>query len=139
MKKSALLNSEISYVIASMGHTDTLVIGDAGLPVPEHVQKIDLAVTKGVPDFLAVLKTVLSELRVEKVMFAEEIKTVSPQIHEEAIGLIRKMEAEEGITVKIEYVPHESFKVKTEESRAVIRTGEFSPYANIILSSGVVF
>jgi D-ribose pyranase len=139
MKKSALINSEISYVIADMGHTDTLVIGDAGLPVPENVQKIDLAVTKGVPEFLTVLKAVLSELRVEKVLFAEEIKTASPRIHDEAVILIRKMERDEGIAVKIEYVSHESFKSKTAESRAVIRTGEFSPYANIILSSGVVF
>jgi len=139
MKKSALLNSEISYVVANMRHTDMLVIGDAGLPVPEKVQEIDLAVTKGVPDFLTVLKTVLSELRVEKVVFAEEIKKSSPRLHDEALEFIRKTEADERISIEIEYVPHESFKAKTAESRAVIRTGEFSPYANIILSSGVVF
>ena len=139
MKKSALLNSEISYTVANMRHTDSLVIGDAGLPVPENVPQIDLAVTKGVPDFLTVLKTVLTELRVEKVVFAEEIKKASPRLHEEALNCIRRLEADEDVSIEIGYVPHESFKAKTTESRAVIRTGEFTPYANIILFSGVVF
>lgn len=139
MKKSALLNSEISYVVANMRHTDSLVIGDAGLPAPENVPQIDLAVTKGVPDFLTVLKTVLTELRVEKVVFAEEIKNASPRLHEEALNCIQRLEAEEDVSIEIGYVPHESFKAKTAESRAVIRTGEFTPYANIILFSGVVF
>ncbi len=139
MKKSTLLNSEISYVIANMRHTDLLVIGDAGLPVPDGVKQIDLAVTKGVPDFLTVLKAVLSELRVEKIVFAEEIKKASSQIYNEAMELIKQMEREEKIVITIEYVPHEQFKSKTAAGRAVIRTGEFSPYANIILSSGVVF
>ncbi len=34
MKKGALLNSEISHVVSRLGHTDSLVICDAGLPVP---------------------------------------------------------------------------------------------------------
>lgn len=139
MKKSTLINSEISYVIANMRHTDLLVIGDAGLPVPDGVKQIDLAVAKGVPDFLTVLKAVLSELRVEKIVFAEEIKKASPQLYHEAMELIKQMEREEKIVITVEYVPHEQFKLKTAAGRAVIRTGEFSPYANIILSSGVVF
>lgn len=139
MKKSALLNSEVSYVVADMRHTDSLVIGDAGLPVPEGVTQIDLAVTKGVPDFLTVLKAVLSELRVEKIILAEEIKTKSPLIHDQTIKYIKRLEEDEYISVSVEYVSHESFKEKTAKSRAVIRTGEFSPYANIILFSGVVF
>ncbi len=139
MKKSALLNSEISSVVSNMRHTDTLVIGDAGLPVPNLVKQIDLAVTKGVPDFITVLKTVLSELRVEKITFAEEIITKSPCLHNKALELLKKTQSEEGTTITVEYIPHEKFKEKTAESKAVIRTGEFTPFANIILTSGVVF
>jgi len=76
---------------------------------------------------------------VEKIVFAEEIKKASPQLYHEAMELIKQMEREEKIVITIEYVPHEQFKSKTAAGRAVIRTGEFSPYANIILSSGVVF
>ncbi|HVI42829.1 MAG TPA: D-ribose pyranase [Anaerovoracaceae bacterium] len=139
MKKNTLLNSEISYVIANMRHTDMLVIGDAGLPVPDQVSQIDLAVTKGIPAFLTVLNAVLTELRVEKVILAEEIKKSSLHLHDEIIKIIKDMENDEQIRIEIEYVPHESFKAKTAESKAVVRTGEFSAYANIILISGVVF
>ncbi|MEL7655712.1 MAG: D-ribose pyranase [Bacillota bacterium] len=139
MKKSALLNSDISYVIANMRHKDMLVIGDAGLPVPEQVSQIDLAVTKGIPDFLSVLKTVLTELRVEKVVLAEEIRQSSKDLLDEIMRILTNLEKDEEIKIQIEYVPHETFKMKTADSKAVIRTGEFSPYANIILISGVVF
>lgn len=139
MKKNALLNSELSYVVANMRHMDMLVIGDAGLPVPDQVPQIDLAVTKGVPDFLTVLETVLTELRVEKVVLAEEIKEKSAVLHEEIRGLIRRHQEAEGIRIEIEYMPHEAFKIKTADSKTVVRTGEFTPYANIILISGVVF
>jgi len=139
MKKSALLNSEVSYAIANMRHTDMLVIGDAGLPIPDQVSQIDLAVTKGIPDFLSVLQTVLTELSVEKVILAQEIIQSSRKLHDEIIEILSNMEKAEQIKIEIEYVPHETFKNKTADSKAIIRTGEFSPYANIILISGVVF
>lgn len=49
MKKTALLNRDVSEVIASLGHTDMLVICDAGFPVPGDVQRIDLAVAASLP------------------------------------------------------------------------------------------
>ena len=113
MKKATLLNSTLSYEIAKLGHTQTLCIGDAGLPVPPGPERIDLAVTKGVPGFLQVLDAVLSEMQA-------------------AI-----LERFDGIEVR--YVPHEQFKQLSAESRAVVRTGETTPYANILLRSGVTF
>ncbi|HML37309.1 MAG TPA: D-ribose pyranase [Bacillota bacterium] len=139
MKKSALLNSELSYVVANMRHKDMLVIGDAGLPIPEQTDQIDLAVTKGVPDFLTVLKTVLTELRVEKIILAGEIREMSGNLHGDILGLIERYQNEEKVEVAIDYISHEDFKAKTACSKAVVRTGEFTPYANIILVSGVVF
>jgi D-ribose pyranase len=139
MKKKLLLNSEISYVISKMGHTDSLTIGDCGLPIPEGVNRIDLAVMKGLPDFISVLNAVLDELCIEKVILASEIITNSPQVHNQILGLINEIEKKENKTIEIEYVAHEEFKKHTSSSKAVIRTGEFKPYANIILISGVTF
>ncbi|MBF7095576.1 D-ribose pyranase [Alkalibacter mobilis] len=135
MKKSYLLNSNISSLISRMGHKDNLAICDAGLPIPEWVERIDLAVSKGVPQFLDVLKGVLSEQKVEEVIMAEEIKENSITLHDEILRLLGELEPE----VEIRYVTHEEFKKMTEGSMAVIRTGEFTPYANVILVSGVVF
>ena len=136
MKKNLLLNSEISYVISKMGHTDTITIGDAGLPIPEGVERIDLSISKGVPDFMPVLEAVISELEVEEITIAEELENTSEnskKIYHEIMELF------EDKNIKINIISHEKFKEAVKKSKAVIRTGEFTPYANIILQSGVVF
>lgn len=132
MKKSTLLNSEISYEIAKLGHTQTITIGDAGLPIPENVKRIDLAVAKQIPLFLQVLDAVLTEMRVEKITLADEISKSAPELKEQILERFKN-------EVTVEYVKHEKFKKLTESSQAIIRTGETTPYANIILTSGVTF
>jgi D-ribose pyranase len=128
MKKGKLINHPISSLIASLGHTDEIVIADAGLPIPPETQRIDLALTRGIPSFEETLKTVLEEMCVEKAYVSEEIKEYSPQVLEfiqAAIG-----------DLPIETIPHQEFKERTKGSRAIIRTGEFTPYSNVILVSG---
>lgn len=132
MKKSTLLNSDISAVIAQMGHTDTLTIGDCGLPIRGAAKRIDLALCKGVPGFLETLDAVLSELCVQKAYLAEEIREKSPQLHQEILKRL-------GNEVPVEYVSHETLKKHSETSRAVIRTGECTSFSNIVLVSGVTF
>lgn len=131
MKKAELLNSNISAVIASMGHTDTLTIGDCGLPI-RGTERIDLCLKKGTPGFLETLETVLTELCVEKAILAEETKTVSPQMYAAILEVL-------GPDVQVEHVSHEELKKRSEISKAVIRTGECTSYANVILYSGVTF
>ena len=139
MKKGALINSDISYVISKLGHTDSIVVADSGLPIPSEPQRIDLAVTKGVPAFLQVLDAVLQEQRVEEIVIASEIKENSPGVYDSILDRIKDLKAAENIDIEITEVSHEDFKAMTRESKAVIRTGEFTPYANVILKSGVVF
>ncbi len=131
MKKIGTLNQPISAVVASLGHTDMVAIADAGLPIPAGPKRIDLALTKGVPAFLQTLDVVLSEMQVEKAIVAAEMLEVSPDLH----AAIQKRLGD----TPIETVTHLIFKHQTESAQAVIRTGEFTPYANIILASGVVF
>lgn len=131
MKKSAVINGDISRVIAQMGHFDLLSIGDAGMPVPLGVEKIDLAVTNGVPSFLDVLDNVLEELEVQKIYLAEEIKEANPSI-------LKSIE-ERFSNTPIEFIQHSVMKEKLNDTHAFIRTGEMTPYANILLESGVTF
>jgi len=131
MKKTTLLQSDLSYIIATLGHLDTLVIADAGLPIPVGTVRIDLALTQGVPGAAQTLKVVLDEMKVEKVILAEEAKDRNPQF------LAAVQELLPG--VPIEFVSHSEIRIRTASARAVVRTGEFSPYANVILVSGVVF
>lgn len=128
MKKAALINSEMSHCIASLGHTDMLVIADAGLPIPVGTQRIDLALTNGIPSFFDTLKVVLTEMYIEKVIVAEEMLKSSPAMYDKIKTLLE--------TTPIEIITHADFKQRTRLARVIVRTGEFTPYANIILVSG---
>ncbi|MBU3137717.1 D-ribose pyranase [Clostridium gasigenes] len=131
MRKTPLLNSNLSLVISKMGHTDMIAIGDCGLPIPKESERIDLALVNGVPTFIDTLKVTLMELQVEEVLIAKETMEVSPNLFEE----IKKVIGD----VKITFISHEDLKKDLEKCMAVVRTGEQTPYANIILKSGVVF
>ncbi|MGL5054795.1 MAG: D-ribose pyranase [Fusobacteriaceae bacterium] len=135
MKKGRLLNSELSYEIARIGHTSHITLCDAGLPFPKGVKRIDLAVEAGYPSFVKTLDTILSEMQVEEVIIAKEIKTVNKKVYEEILELFKA----HNVNPKITEVTHEEFKGITSTSEAIVRTGECTPYANIILKSGVVF
>lgn len=149
MKRHGILNSEISRVLACMGHTDRICIGDCGLPIPEGTERIDLALRFGQPSFMEVLREVAGDMKVEKIVLAEEIRTCNPGVEEEIKQLFAgletgcetgfKKEGQKEQTVEIEYVSHVELKEMTKACRAVIRTGETTPYANIILQSGCIF
>ena len=139
MKKHTLLNSEISHLVATLGHTDEITICDAGLPIPEHITRIDLALTHGVPGFIDTVRAILSESQIEGVIIAEEFATVSPEHHEILLAELALESTLIGKQISINYLPHEDFKARTQQSRAIVRTGECTPYANLIFQAGVVF
>jgi D-ribose pyranase len=146
MKKGTLLNALLSAAIASMGHTDGLLICDAGYPIPREAARIDLALTAGVPPFLQVLDAACTELFVERILLAEEIETVNPALHQQILSYLKALEAQQardyhkpGHTITIEYTPHETFKQEGKSAKATVRSGECTPYANIILYAGVTF
>lgn len=131
MKKTTVINTELSTVIAGMGHMDWLSIGDAGMPVPMGTKKIDLALTKEIPSFIDVLKNVLSELEVQKIYLADEIKTDNPDQLKAITALLPNVE--------VEFMPHSELKKNLAKTHAFIRTGEMTAFSNIILESGVTF
>jgi len=134
MKKTPLLNVALSRLIASLGHGDMLVIGDAGLPVPPSVELIDLALTQGIPDFVSTLKVVLSEMQVESHVLAEEILLKRPPALPELEALTAR-----GAIGERRLLSHEAFKQLSRQARAIVRTGECQPYSNIVLVAGVTF
>lgn len=133
MKKQGILNSDIARVLAYMGHTDCICIGDCGLPIPDEVERIDLALEFGVPTFMDTLKVVANDMKIEKIILAEEIKTQNPAVLEEVEALFANQD------IEVEFVSHVELKAQTNDCKAVIRTGETTPYANIILQSGCIF
>lgn len=131
MKKTGILNADLMKHIAALGHMDQLMIGDAGMPIPKGVDVIDLVLCKGVPTFEQVLDAVLLETAVEYYYIAEEIREKNQRLYE----YIQKSMPD----ISYETMPHDLLKEKSKECRFAIRTGEFSPYPNVILRAGVVF
>ena len=102
MKKSGILNKDISELIASMGHFDQLTICDAGLPIPADVWRIDLAVEKSLPGFIDVVRAVTNDLEVQQIILAEEISTANPENEKQIRGIFPDTD--------ILYIPHEDFE-----------------------------
>lgn len=119
----------LAALITSLGHTDTLVIADPGLPVPRGVETIDLVWASQQPRFLPVLQAVLGELIVESAVVANEL--VEPELIE---GIEERLAG-----IPLTRVSHEQLKESVRAARAVVRTGEATPYANVVLTAGVAF
>lgn len=131
MKRRGIINAQLAGLIAGLGHKDTYMIADGGMPVPLGVEIVDLALVGGVPTFRQVMDAVLEEASVEHFTLAEEIRDANPEL------LAYMQEKLEGI--ECDYVSHEELKRLERGCKFVIRTGEFTPYPNVILRAGVAF
>lgn len=131
MKKTKVLNDKLSLLIAQMGHTEKLCIADCGLPIPASSNRIDLALTPGIPSFLDTLSVILTELNIEAAIIASEMETVSPKLYKKVQTILKD--------IPIQKVSHETLKTQLPECKGIVRTGECISFANIILVSTVDF
>lgn len=131
MRKQGILNAEICKVIAALGHTEYLVIADPGLPIPDDIKVIDISLKHGVPGFMEVLDSVVQEMVVDSFIYAAEMEEYSPRL----LGKMRNIL----VGVPEKKVTHENLKEMLSEAKAIIRTGECTSYANVILEGGVNF
>jgi len=147
MKTKGVLHNELARQIARLGHGDMIVIADRGFPFPRHeyTECIDLSIGRGLPKVVDVLKVILEELEIEKVIIADETKTVSPDTYAAFKAVLAPVK-NKGNEIVEENIPHPDFKdmvlnggLERKEVKVFVKCGEFTPYANIILVSGVDF
>lgn len=129
MRADGLWHPRLCALITGLGHHQTLVLADPGLPVPEQVETIDLVWARNQPRLLPVLAAVCSELVVQEAVIAEELTDAALL---DGIGAITR-----GVPLKS--TSHEEFKRRCREAAAIVRTGEATAYANVILRAGVPF
>ena len=132
MLKTGILHPQLARVLAELRHKDTLVIGDAGHPIPKGVERIDLGWRPGDPAYLDVLEEILKYIVVEKATFADEALRVTPEFHEKAKALLPA-------ELPVEYIPHTELKARSANAKAIILTGEFTGYTNVILTAGCAY
>jgi D-ribose pyranase len=132
MKKTALLNAALSRLVATLGHGDMILVADAGMPAPRDsgVEWIDLALTPGTPSLSVTLAALMAEMQVESHIIASETLMREDlwvdALHTLPIGVRR-------------VVSHAELKQMSTQARAFVRTGECTPYANLMLVAGVTF
>lgn len=131
MKGVGILNRDLSALVAAMGHYDRLVVSDAGFPVPPGVSCIDLSLRPSTPTVLEVLEIIAVELEVEEFYVASEAANHLPNREKEVIDVFPRATGHA--------VPHAQFKQLAAHARGLVRTGEFTSFANVILVSGVVY
>ena len=130
MIKNAILNTELLCLLSRIGHTQTICVCDAGLPVPQNSQLIDLSVVPGCPDIQTVLTAILQCTPTEKAYCASESLEKNPGF----VNFLTSM-----LTYDITYVSHEQLKELSHDCMAYVRTGECTPYANVILQAATTF
>ena len=128
MKNHGVIHPDLVRLLAQLGHKDEVVICDAGFPIPLGVERIDLAYRLGSPEFGDVVETIATDIAVESILVADEC----------ADDLVEWLESATDAE-STERVTHDQLKDRAVRSRAVIRTGETTPYANVILIAGVTF
>jgi D-ribose pyranase len=126
VQRSGLIHADLVRALAGLRHTDLFAVSDSGLPAQPGVQVIDLGLVYGVPDFLSVLRPVLAAVEVEAAWASRDVASQNPEIH-------RALES----LVSPDLLDHDDFKTRIAGCRFVVRTGEATPYANVILRSGV--
>jgi D-ribose pyranase len=132
MKKGGILNPAICSLLAELGHQDELLIVDAAYPLPPDAHVIDLTLTPGIPRFLDVLRAVAEELVIEAIIVASEIEDYSPKLYQEIKRIV-------GDDVDIDEVPFHEFKEQSLGVKGIIRTAEFTQYANVRILCGSAF
>jgi D-ribose pyranase len=128
MKRGGILHPGINHLLASTGHTDYFTICDRGFPIPSSQDRIDLALTDNVPGVLDVLRLIDAEFVIDRIVVAEEAARFSADY----VSALRALRP----GLRIETVPHLELKHLSAQGRATIRTGDTTPYANILVISG---
>jgi D-ribose pyranase len=129
MLRAGILNTRLLATLAAAGHGDLIIVADAGLPTPAGVEVIDLSLVDGVPGFAQVSRVVLEHLAVESCILATESAGSS------AVG---ELDADLD-SLPRRTIDHAEFKRLSTTARAIIRTGECTPFANIAFVAGTTF
>ena len=133
MLKTGILHPQLARVLAELRHKDTIIIGDAGLPIPKGVERVDLGWRPGDPAYLDVLEEILKYIVVEGAVFADEALTVTPDFHKKALD--PSAPGASGWNT----FPTQSLKERSKDAKAIVLTGEFTGYTNVILSAGCAY
>jgi D-ribose pyranase len=128
MIKTGILNPQILSLLARVRHTNTLVIADRGFPFWPMIETVDISLIDDVPTTLQVLAAFKSNFNIGQIYMAEEFTKVNPKVITDKFAALREQ-------IPITYEPHIDFKLRVPHAIGLIRTGDTTQYANMIIES----
>lgn len=128
MLKSGILNPAINSLLSRVRHTNTLVIADRGFPYWPQIETVDISLVDDIPRVLDVLRAIQANFVIGKIVMAEEFRRVN------TTDTVRAFEQCFG-SISTVFEPHVQFKLRIPQAIGLIRTGDTTQYANMILES----
>jgi D-ribose pyranase len=123
-----ILNPAILNLLARIRHTNTLVISDRGFPFWPQIETVDLSLVDDIPTVLQVLAAIQGNFKIGRVFAAEEFKKNNDAARLQALTSVLN-------GVHLSFEPHVDFKKRVPSAIGLIRTGDTTQYANLILES----
>jgi len=130
MKRQGILNADLSGALATLGHTDLLMVVDAGFPIPRSAHRVDLAIAENLPDLRTVLELISTELVVEGVVRADDVTTNNPRLD----GWLQQRFTDAEFTTRSHA---DMLGELAQQAKVIVRTGAFEPWGNVGLFCGV--
>jgi D-ribose pyranase len=131
MIRNGILNPQINDLLARVRHTNLLVISDRGFPYWPMIETVDISLVDGIPTVLQVLNAIRPNFDICEIFMANEFKLENtPQVQQQFA------DAMQGIPLTFE--AHIEMKKRVPNAIGLIRTGDTTQYANLVLMSGRV-
>jgi len=128
MRPNRILHPELAKALAECGHTDIILVTDAGFPIPKDANRIDLGYYSGQADVLDILRMLREEIFVEEISFAREVKTHHPDLYKN----IQEIYTGSGAVFK--GTSHEDLVENiAPKAKVIIRSGSLNAWANFAL------
>jgi D-ribose pyranase len=128
MLKAGILNPQINALLSRVRHTNMLVIADRGFPFWPTIETVDIALIDDIPTVLQVLGAIRPNFVIGEIVMAREF-----QEHNSLAVRDQFATAMHGLSTSL--VSHEALKQRVPSSIGLIRTGDTTQYANLLLVS----
>jgi D-ribose pyranase len=128
MLKSGILNPAINSLLSRVRHTNTLVIADRGFPFWPQIETIDISLVDDIPRVLDVLIAIRGNFIVGRAFAAQQF--LAENTPDTASALENAL-----LGIPITFEPHDDLKKRVPKAIGLIRTGDTTQYANLVIES----
>lgn len=136
----SILPPDLLKILAEMGHTDELVIGDSNFPSTSFCQRaVHCEGTDGPQMLDAILSLMpLDDFEDAQVQLMRPVPGTVPDGEPPVWKTYREIIARHEPDAKIELIERGAFYERSKKAYCIVQTGETSLYACLILKKGVI-